>query len=119
LLVARIYSASLSNRRLNGREQWLITLINHLDSKLHASDLLVWLIFCVHDINTCLFNQDIYVSDGLMSFQLADPNCIDNVLWAKAMDWACQTNTPLKVFQQISSRYSLCARIRIGWSNRD
>lgn len=45
---------------------------------------------------------------------LADPNCIGNVLGANAMDWAGQTNTPLKIFQQISSRIPRMPEMELG-----
>eukprot|EP00903_Cladosiphon_okamuranus_P004415 g4413.t1 len=45
---------------------------------------------------------------------LADPNCIGNVLGAEAMDWAGQTETPLKIFQQISSRIPRSPTLELG-----
>lgn len=45
---------------------------------------------------------------------LADPNCIGNVLGARAMDWVGQTGTPLKVFQQISSRIPRSPQLELG-----
>ncbi|TGD74638.1 adenine deaminase [Mangrovimicrobium sediminis] len=45
---------------------------------------------------------------------LADPNCIGNVLGANAMDWAGQTGTPLKIFQQISSRIPRAPHLELG-----
>ncbi|MFV8816333.1 adenine deaminase [Haliea sp. E17] len=45
---------------------------------------------------------------------LADPNCIGNVLGASAMDWAGQTATPLKIFQQISSRIPRSPALELG-----
>ena len=35
---------------------------------------------------------------------LADPNCVGNVLGGKGMAWAGETNTPLKILQQVSHR---------------
>ncbi len=45
---------------------------------------------------------------------LADPNCIGNVLGATAMDWAGITNSPLKIFQQISSRIPRSPKLELG-----
>jgi adenine deaminase len=45
---------------------------------------------------------------------LADPNCIGNVLGATAMDWAGTTQTPLKIFQQISSRIPRSPALELG-----
>lgn len=45
---------------------------------------------------------------------LADPNCIGNVLGATAMDWAGTTGTPLKIFQQISSRIPRAPALELG-----
>jgi len=45
---------------------------------------------------------------------LADPNCIGNVLGAEAMDWVGQTDTPLKIFQQISSRIPRSPKLELG-----
>lgn len=45
---------------------------------------------------------------------LADPNCIGNVLGAQAMDWVGQTGTPLKIFQQISSRIPRSPKLELG-----
>ncbi len=45
---------------------------------------------------------------------LADPNCIGNVLGAKAMDWAGTTGTPLRIFQQISSRIPRAPQLELG-----
>lgn len=45
---------------------------------------------------------------------LADPNCIGNVLGANAMDWAGTTTTPLRIFQQISSRIPRAPHLELG-----
>ncbi|WP_317930071.1 adenine deaminase [Halioxenophilus sp. WMMB6] len=45
---------------------------------------------------------------------LADPNCIGNVLGARAMDWVAETGTPLKIFQQISSRIPRSPKLELG-----
>lgn len=44
----------------------------------------------------------------------ADPNCIGNVLGAKGMDWVGQTTTPLKIFQQVSSRIPRNPDVELG-----
>ena len=45
---------------------------------------------------------------------LADPNCIGNVVGVNGMDWAGQTQTPLKIFQQISSRIPRSPELELG-----
>lgn len=45
---------------------------------------------------------------------MADPNCIGNVLGATAMDWAGHTATPLRIFQQISSRIPRAPELELG-----
>ncbi|MEM0955148.1 MAG: adenine deaminase C-terminal domain-containing protein [Pseudomonadota bacterium] len=45
---------------------------------------------------------------------LADPNCVGNVMGAKAMDWAGETGTPLRILQQISSRIPRSPGLELG-----
>ena len=45
---------------------------------------------------------------------LADPNCVGNVLGARAMDWAGRTRTPLKILQQISHRIPRAPALELG-----
>ena len=45
---------------------------------------------------------------------LADPNCVGNVLGGKGMAWAGETNTPLKILQQVSHRIPRAPALELG-----
>jgi len=45
---------------------------------------------------------------------MADPNCVGNVLGEQAMHWAGQTDTPLKILQQISHRIPRAPKLELG-----
>lgn len=45
---------------------------------------------------------------------LADPNCVGNVLGGKGMTWAGETQTPLKILQQVSHRIPRAPALELG-----
>ena len=45
---------------------------------------------------------------------LADPNCVGNVLGGKGMAWVGETNTPLKILQQVSHRIPRAPALELG-----
>ncbi len=45
---------------------------------------------------------------------LADPNCVGNVLGEAAMQWVGQTDTPLKILQQVSHRIPRAPELELG-----